>query len=71
MSTPDFFGARLEQRIDPKHPLAGLATRMPWAVLEKALPSKPEAAAQPVATKQVEDLFGTHARLASVGAQAL
>ena len=30
MSTPDFFRARLDQMIDLRHPLAVLATRMPW-----------------------------------------
>ncbi len=62
MSTPDFFVARLEQMIDPRHPLAVLATRMPWAALEKALTPTPEIALQPAVTEQVEDLFGTHAR---------
>lgn len=71
MSTPDFFVARLEQMINPKHPLAVLATRMPWAALENALTSKPEADARPVATEQVEDLFGTHARPVGVGDNAV
>lgn len=62
MSTPDFFVARLEQMIDPRHPLAVLATRMPWAALEKALTPTPEIALQPAVTEQVEDLFGTHER---------
>jgi IS5 family transposase len=29
--TDDFFRARLEQMIDLKHPLAVLASRLPWA----------------------------------------
>jgi transposase, IS5 family len=62
MSTPDFFVGRLEQMIDPKHPLAVLATRMPWAALEKTLTPATEAAPQPTATETVEDLFGTHER---------
>lgn len=70
MSTPDFFVARLEQMIDPKHPLAVLATRMPWAALEKALTPKPEVAPQPAATEKVEDLFGTHERPVGVGDSA-
>ncbi len=30
MTTPDFFRARLDTMIDLRHPLAVLATRMPW-----------------------------------------
>jgi IS5 family transposase len=35
--TDDFFRARLEQKIDLKHPLAVLASRMPWDHIEIAL----------------------------------
>lgn len=35
--TDDFFRARLEQMIDLKHPLAVLASRMPWDQIEIAL----------------------------------
>ena len=38
MTTPDFFRARLDAMIDLRHPLAVLATRMPWAEIESALP---------------------------------
>jgi hypothetical protein len=31
MATDDFFRAWLDQMIDMRHPLAVLATRMPWA----------------------------------------
>jgi transposase, IS5 family len=37
MATPDLFRARLAHLIDPRHPLAVLATRMPWAQLEAAM----------------------------------
>ena len=37
MTTPDFFRARLDAMIDLRHPLAVLATRMPWAQIEAAL----------------------------------
>jgi transposase, IS5 family len=40
MSTPDFFRSRLDQMIDLKHPLAVLATRLPWASIEAALTPK-------------------------------
>lgn len=35
--TDDFFRARIEQMIDLRHPLAVLASRMPWAELERRL----------------------------------
>lgn len=62
MSTPDFFVGRLEQMVDPKHPLAVLGSRMPWAALEKSLAPSLERAPKPVALDQVHDLFGTHER---------
>lgn len=37
MSTPDFFRSRLDTMIDLRHPLAVLATRMPWASIEATL----------------------------------
>lgn len=37
MSTPDFFRARLDTMIDMRHPLAVLATRMPWEQIEASL----------------------------------
>lgn len=70
MSTPDFFAARLEQMVDPRHPLAVLATRLPWAALEKALAPKFEPSAKPLVTEVVEDLFGTHERALAVGDSA-
>ena len=37
MATDDFFRARLDSMIDLRHPLAVLATRMPWSQIEAAL----------------------------------
>ncbi len=37
MATDDFFRARLDSMIDMRHPLAVLATRMPWTEIEAAL----------------------------------
>ena len=39
MATDDFFRARIDQMIDLSHPLAVLARRMPWELLEKSLAS--------------------------------
>jgi IS5 family transposase len=37
MATDDFFRARLDQMIDLRHPLAVLASRMPWPQIESSL----------------------------------
>ena len=37
MATDDFFRARLDGMVDPRHPLAVLARKMPWAEIETAL----------------------------------
>ena len=40
METPDFFRSRIDAMIDLRHPLAVLATRMPWTRIEAALAAK-------------------------------
>jgi IS5 family transposase len=35
--TDDFFRSRLDQMIDPRHPLAVLAQRLPWQKIEARL----------------------------------
>ncbi len=59
MTTPDFFRSRLDAMIDMKHPLAVLATRLPWAAIEAAL--APKLARQAAPTKRVtgHDLAGS------------
>jgi len=54
----DFFRNRLDQVIDLKHPLAVLASRMPWQEIEASLAH--QFAREVRAGKQVEDigLFG-------------
>ncbi len=37
MAADDFFRARLDSMIDMRHPLAVLATRMPWGQIEVSL----------------------------------
>ena len=58
MSTEDFFRTRLDSMIDMRHPLAVLATRMPWDVIEGAL--SPVLAHKNRTGRTVEgaDLFG-------------
>jgi transposase, IS5 family len=64
IATDDFFRARLDSMIDMRHPLAVLATRMPWAAIEAAL--SPLLAHKDRSGRVVEDadLFGPTAQLA-------
>jgi len=59
MSTPDFFRARLDQMIDLKHPLAVLATRLPWAAIEAAVAPRLAHQAKPATRVAGVDLAGT------------
>src|SRR5690625_1366359 len=56
--TPDFFRNRLDQMIDLRHPLAQLASRLPWQELEAAVAHR--FARQAKAGKKIKDmdLFG-------------
>jgi IS5 family transposase len=67
MSTDDFFRARLETMIDMRHPLAVLATRMPWKEIEAAL--APVLAHKDCAGRGIEDvvLFGPTLAVAGAG----
>lgn len=58
MSTPDFFRSRLDQMIDLKHPLAVLATRLPWGTIKAALAPKLAHQAKPAQRVIGEDLAG-------------
>ena len=70
MATDDFFRARLDSMIDLRHPLAVLATRMPWAEIEASL--APALAHKDRAGKVVDgaDLFGATAELVGAGVSA-
>ncbi len=67
MATDDFFRARLDSMIDMRHPLAVLATRMPWAAIEASL--APLLAHKDRSGRLVQDadLFGPTAQLAGAG----
>ena len=58
MSTPDFFRSRLDQMIDLRHPLAVLATRLPWASIEAAVVPKLAHQAKPAKRLAGIDLAG-------------
>lgn len=68
MSTPDFFRARLDQMIDLRHPLAVLATRMPWAQIEDSLAPLFTREPRDARTRDDMDLFGPTQVAAGPGA---
>lgn len=67
MATDDFFRARLDTMIDMRHPLAVLATRMPWAQIESSL--APAFAHRDRKGRLMEgaDLFGPTVAVAGAG----
>ena len=66
-SVDDFFRCRFDQMIDLRHPLAVLASRMPWQEIEASLAH--QFARQVKAGKQVEDigLFGPEVKVVDGG----
>jgi IS5 family transposase len=68
MSTPDFFRSRLDAMLDLRHPLAVLATRMPWQDIEAALAPAFEHKARAGQAAEGADLFGPTWTLAGAGA---
>jgi IS5 family transposase len=70
VDTADFFRPRLAEMIDLRHPLAVLASRLPWAQIEAAL--APHFARQVREGRAVaqEDLFGPSLQVAGGGVGA-
>ncbi|KVQ16345.1 hypothetical protein WK00_29570 [Burkholderia ubonensis] len=66
--TDDFFRSRLDSMIDLRHPLAVLATRMPWAQLEATMAPLFAHRNREGVVAEVIDLFGATAQLAGVSA---
>jgi transposase, IS5 family len=58
--TPDFFRARLDAMIDLRHPLAVLATRLPWAALAATLSPLLQKATREHDVPDRVDLLGAH-----------
>jgi transposase, IS5 family len=58
--TPDFFRARLDAMIDLRHPLAVLATRLPWAALTATISPLLAKAAREHEIPDHVDLLGVH-----------
>ena len=67
MATDDFFRARLDSMIDMRHPLAVLATRMPWAEIEASLAPVLAHKDRTGRVVQDADLFGPTTQLAGAG----
>lgn len=67
MATDDFFRSRLDQMIDPKHPLSILASKMPWEHLEKTLSPLFEHKNRPGKLIVGTGLFGPTTRLVGHG----
>ncbi len=67
MATDDFFRARLDGMVDPRHPLAVLAQRMPWAQIESSLAPLFARKARSGKLMADADLFGTTAYVAAGG----
>ena len=67
MSDTDFFCARLDAIIDLRHPLAVLATRMPWDQIEASVAPFLQRKPRMGRFSSVTDLFGTTAQVAGVG----
>ena len=70
MSTPDFFRARLDQMVDLRHPLAVLASRMPWSQIEASIAPLLQRKARTGRHAVGEDLFGPTAELVGAGVSA-
>jgi len=70
MSTPDFFRSRLDGMIDLRHPLAVLASRMPWNSIEAALAPVLARKAKDGRNTVGEDLFGPTLAVAGAGISA-
>jgi IS5 family transposase len=60
MSTPDFFRARLDGMVDPRHPLVVLTGRLPWAHIEQVLAPHFERKARTPGTTVAQDMLGEH-----------
>ncbi len=67
MATADFFRARLDTMIDLRHPLAALATRMPWPEIEAALGPMLAHKDRQGRTVQDADLFGPTLEVVGAG----
>jgi len=60
MSTPDFFRARLDGMIDPRHPLVVLTGRLPWVQIAQVLAPRFERKVRTPGKAISQDMLGEH-----------
>ena len=60
MSTLDFFRARLDGMVDPRHPLVVLTSRLQWTQIEQVLAPHFARKAVPTSTAIAYDMLGEH-----------
>ena len=65
--TTDFFRARLQEMVDPRHPSVVLAGRMPWETLEAALAPNFARPSRDGRSKLEEDLLGPTLQVVGAG----
>ena len=70
MPETDFFRQPLAQMIDPRHPLAVLASRLPWTQIEAALAPRFARQVRPGRAIAQDDLFGPSIQVAGGGIAA-
>jgi IS5 family transposase len=68
METTDFFRCRIDAMINLRHPLAVLATRLPWGVIEASLASKFERKDRPGQVIEGHDMLGPTTTVVGAGA---
>ena len=67
METTDFFRCRIDAMINLRHPLAVLATRLPWGVIEASLAPKFERKDRPGQLVEGQDMLGPTTTLVGAG----
>ena len=67
METTDFFRCRIDAMINLRHPLAVLASRLPWSAIEAPLAPKFERRDRPGHVIDGHDMLGATATLVSAG----
>ena len=67
MATDDFFRARLDGMVDPRHPLAVLGRRMAWSQIEASLAPLFARKARMGKSREDADMFGPTLRVAAGG----
>jgi IS5 family transposase len=69
-ATDDFFRSRIDHRIDLRHPLAVLASRMPWQEIEARVAQVFSRKGRAGVAMPDLDLFGEQAQRAAVSSNA-